>query len=342
LKTHKNGAEFLQSENWAEILCRDGEEVLQIGVRLKTQGNNEDKTQDSNKYKNGKDIKDKTQISDRDKTNSTDILLVATLIRKKLFTGCSYLYAPRGPIFSHNLKIDKKLILDFVLKELKKKYSDLVFVRLEPGDKKLVFNAKKTLDIQPAQTLILNLSLGEKELLKNMHQKTRYNIRLASKKGVVVREVSRNDLGEFWRLLSLTGKRDNFRLHGLGHYKNLMAGHEKFIKLYLASYQGHIIAGGLFSFYGQRVTYLHGASDNKFRNVMAPYLLQWSVIKEAQSEGYKYYDFYGIDEKKWPGVTRFKLGFAGEIVKYPGTYDFVFKPFLYTIYNFLRKLRRLI
>jgi lipid II:glycine glycyltransferase (peptidoglycan interpeptide bridge formation enzyme) len=75
---------------------------------------------------------------------------------------------------------------------------------------------------------------------------------------------------------------------------------------------------------------------------MSPYLLQWSLIKYAQAAGYLYYDFYGIDEKKWPGVTRFKTGFGGYVFEYAGTYDLVFKPVIYRVYEFLRKLRRLI
>jgi len=70
--------------------------------------------------------------------------------------------------------------------------------------------------------------------------------------------------------------------------------------------------------------------------------LQWHLISTAQKYGYKYYDFYGISEIKWPGVTRFKTGFGGEVVNYPGTFDYIISPFWYKIYNFLRRLRRLI
>jgi len=74
---------------------------------------------------------------------------------------------------------------------------------------------------------------------------------------------------------------------------------------------------------------------------MAPYLLQWTVIKEAKkNNNYRYYDFYGIDEKKWPGVTRFKIGFGGFSVKYPGTYDLILRKRIYSLYNFLRRLKR--
>jgi len=142
--------------------------------------------------------------------------------------------------------------------------------------------------------------------------------------------------------MALTGGRDNFRLHGAAHYKNLLTVAPDFIKLFLAEYRGRNIAAGFFCFWGDKVTYLHGASDNEFRNVMAPYLLQWFLILAAKKEGYRYYDFYGLDEKKWPGVTRFKLGFGGRTVEYPGTYDVIFNSAGYRIYNLARKIRRLV
>jgi len=138
--------------------------------------------------------------------------------------------------------------------------------------------------------------------------------------------------------MSLTSERDAFRLHDASHYRGLLKAEN--IKLFFASYKGKNIATALICFYKNRVTYMHGASDNEARNLMAPYLLQWTVIKKARQESYKYYDFYGIDEKKWPGVTRFKLGFGGFVKDYPGTCDFVFRPLIYNLYEILRKLRR--
>ena len=258
------------------------------------------------------------------------------LIKKTLGRGLFYWYGPHGPIG------DKEAV-EFLLLELKNKKENAVFLRIEPLEnltaKSIQVNLKKSLDLQPKKTLLLDLSLSEDDLLKAMHQKTRYNIKLAEKKGVKISEGGDQEFKKFWRLMSLTGERDGFRLHGEGHYKNLLSAKEN-IKLFLASYEGKIIAAGLFCFYGARVTYLHGASDNEARNLMAPYLLQWEIIKKARAEGYKYYDFYGIDDKKWPGVTRFKLGFGGFIQEYPGTYDFIFKPIIYGLYQLLRKIKR--
>ncbi|MHB8903936.1 MAG: lipid II:glycine glycyltransferase FemX, partial [Patescibacteria group bacterium] len=262
------------------------------------------------------------------------------------------LYAPRGPIGSVQAR-------EFLFKEFNQKNSGALFLRFEPlefdgqeltGTK---FFFRKTIDLQPAKTLILDLKQSEEELLKAMHQKTRYNIRLAEKKGIIIKEseidktgvADSADLKEFWRLLKTTGQRDNFRLHSFSHYEKLLEINKTrpgFIKLFLAQFEGKNIAAGIFSFYGNKVTYLHGASDNKFRNLMAPYLLQFSLIQKARAENYLYYDFYGIDEQKWPGVTRFKLGFGGRVFKYGGTYDLIFKPGFYRLYELFRKLRRLI
>ncbi|MFA6995613.1 MAG: peptidoglycan bridge formation glycyltransferase FemA/FemB family protein [Patescibacteria group bacterium] len=327
------GAEFLQSWNWGEILKEEGEDILRVGVRRSP-------------IDRGENSSDK---------NEGQLLAVTTLIKKSLLFGYSYWYAPRGPIIDYKLCPRPFEVENFLFLEIKKIEERALFLRIEPDksfavpravkeekiqiDKK-VFKIKKTLDGQPAQTLMLDLENGEEKLLSEMHQKTRYNLHLAEKKGVKTREGCTADLPEFWRLLNLTGERDNFRLHSLKHYQNLMRGEPGFIKLFLAAYEGRNIAAGLFSFYGDKVTYMHGASDNKFRNVMAPYLLQWSVIKMAISETYKYYDFYGIDKHKWPGVTRFKLGFGGRPVNYAGTYDVIFNPTAYGIYDFVRKLRR--
>lgn len=294
------GGEFLQAVFWEELGAKGGETIERWGVK-----------------------------------EGDKILADAMIIKKPLIGPFFYWYAPRGP------RGEEKAI-NFLLSELKKKKSEAVFLRLEPeelpSDEKIKNNFYKSIDLQPKKTLMLDLSPSEEELLKLMGQKTRYNIRLAEKKGVEIVSGTADDFAEFWRLMSLTGERDAFRLHDAAHYKKLISADE--IKLFFARANDKNIAAGLFCFFGNRATYMHGASDNEARNLMSPHLLQWEVIKEAKKAGYKYYDFYGIDEKKWPGVTRFKLGFGGFVKEYPGTYDFVFRPGVYNLYGFLRKLRR--
>ena len=205
------------------------------------------------------------------------------------------------------------------------------------------FSFKKTIDLQPRHSLIIDLTKSEKDLLQDMHQKTRYNIRLAEKKELLFSEGKTTaDFDSFWSLMKKTGERDSFRVHDREHYQTLATANPDFIKLFLIKDKDKTLAAGLFSFYANKVTYLHGASDHQSRQLMAPYLLQWQLIKMARESSFLYYDFYGIDAQKWPGVTRFKLGFGGREVVYAGTNDLVFSDFKYNLYLLLRQIRRLI
>jgi len=220
----------------------------------------------------------------------------------------------------------------------------VMFLRFEPIYEFNVldfsFPIFQTIDVQPSQTLILDLTKSEEEILQAMHQKTRYNIRLAEKKGVKIVEAGADRFEEFWQLLTSTGDRDDFNLHGRGYYQAMLKMDKSFVKLLFAEYQGKPLAGNLVIFFGDTATYIHGGSSNDNREVMAPYAMQWHTIKLAKQAGYKYYDFHGIDETKWPGVTRFKMGFGGQIVKYPGTFDLVYDEAWYNIYKMIRKVRR--
>jgi lipid II:glycine glycyltransferase (peptidoglycan interpeptide bridge formation enzyme) len=223
--------------------------------------------------------------------------------------------------------------------DLASKNSSAVFIRFEPNTSVWEGKGTKTISIQPAKTIILDLTQGEEEILAAMHQKTRYNIRLAEKKGVNI-TIDNSRIEEFLALMHTTTERDKFFAHSDNYYRTMAKFDPDFIQLILAEFEGRVIAAGLFCFCAPTAVYMHGASSNEFRNIMAPYLLQWTAIKKARGLGLKYYDFYGIDAKKWPGVTRFKEGFGGEEVDYAGTFDLVLKPFWYFVYHLLRFVRR--
>jgi lipid II:glycine glycyltransferase (peptidoglycan interpeptide bridge formation enzyme) len=271
------------------------------------------------------------------------------LIKENLPAGWFYWYAPRGPIFKNGIKSEEAAeITQAVILKLKADYPKSVFLKIEPAqnflqaERNINIKLVSAADIQPQKTLVLDLNIEAEKLLAAMHQKTRYNIRLAEKKGVKIVSGGPADFSEFWRLMNLTGERDGFRIHGQKHYQNLLAGNNNFIKIFFAEYEGQKIATALVCYFGTQATYLHGASDNKYRNVMAPYLLQWEIIKQAQASGAKIYDFYGVNEKKWPGVTRFKLGFGGEIRDYFGVFDIVLHPGIYQLYQGLKKIKRIL
>lgn len=282
------------------------------------------------------------------------VLAAAKLVKKQLFFGKTYLYCDRGPIFTNNVwqaEVGQRL-----MKEIEKiaNSEKSVFLRFDPifpsassGQAPLIsvvqmlswLSVEKTIDIQPKKTAILDLTQSEEELLKSMHQKTRYNIRLAQKKGVVIEQVGAERFEEFWQLMEETRERDEFSLHGKKYYERMIG--LGMIKLYFASLAGKPIAAAIISHYGDMATYVHGGSSNENREVMAPYLLQWTAVLDAKKEGLKYYDFYGVDEAKWPGVTRFKMGFNPGVFEYPGTHDVVFKKVWYNVYKLLRKIRRI-
>ncbi|MDP2766246.1 MAG: peptidoglycan bridge formation glycyltransferase FemA/FemB family protein [Candidatus Methanoperedens sp.] len=282
------------------------------------------------------------------------LVAAATIIKKALPMGKKYFYCPRGPIIDKSqispaarraegqamTKQIIKLLCD-TIKQMAQE-EDAMFFRFDPLFKIQTadFEIHKTINIEPDQTLILNLEKSEQELLKGMHPKTRYNIKLAEKRGVKIVEAGSDRFEEFWQLMCQTGERDNFRTHGISYYKEMLKADNDFIKLFFAEYKGKPISSIIAAFFGDTATYAHGASSNDDRNVMAPYLLQWHCVKSAKELGHKYYDFYGINAKRWPGVTRFKKGFGGKEVDYPGTYDLVFDKNWYSIYKMVRKVRR--
>jgi lipid II:glycine glycyltransferase (peptidoglycan interpeptide bridge formation enzyme) len=287
-----------------------------------------------------------------------ELAAAMTIIQKELPMGKSYFYCPRGPIMDLKYWGPETCELLFNEIEIMARNEGAMFLRFDPifnippvltseeGQADFIagqsdkFQIQQTIDVQPSRTLMLDLIKSQDELLKNMHQKTRYNIRLAEKKGVKIIEADFTHFDSFWRLLGETKDRDKFRSHGHDYYIEMLKVDPNFIRLFIAEYNGKAIAANIVSFFGDTVTYLHGASSNEYRNTMAPYLLQRYVIRQAKEFGYKYYDFNGIDEKKWPGVTRFKKGFSGEEVEYPGTFDLIFDKGWYSVYKMVRRARR--
>ncbi|HNW55563.1 MAG TPA: peptidoglycan bridge formation glycyltransferase FemA/FemB family protein [bacterium] len=275
--------------------------------------------------------------------SNEQLIAVTILIRKALPFGLSYFYSPRGPLIAkefNNLNIWSKL-LDDIKPWLKQQQA--LFWRIEPLNEISDANfsqlkLKRSPDIQPSQTRMLDLTLSEEELLQQMHPKTRYNIRLASKRGVTVESTGAAGFDDFWQLMKTTGERDKFHLHGRDYYKAITE--KPFSQLLIARQGETVLAAGIFAYWQQTAIYLHGASSNEKRELMAPYLIQWEAIKLARQLNCQRYDFFGINPSKWPGVTRFKQGFGGYIVDYPGVYDLPIKQLSYNLYSLFRRIRR--
>jgi len=256
-----------------------------------------------------------------------------------------YGYCPRV----YNLKSGN---FEQIIKQAKNK--NLNWVRFDLKDEKTIreLNKKHTVkksphDMQPKQNFIIDITLSEEELLAEMKSKTRYNIRLAKKKGMeimVTREQKYID--KFIDLVEQTAKRKGVSFHEREHYlKMFKCIPEDILQLYVAKYEGEVIATNIISFYGGVATYLHGATSDKFRNVMAPFLLQWRAILDAKKRGLKYYDFGGIfpdsQDSGKQGITRFKLGFSPKTKPFQtiGSYDVLLNKFRYKLYQVLREVK---
>ncbi|MDD5567218.1 MAG: peptidoglycan bridge formation glycyltransferase FemA/FemB family protein [Patescibacteria group bacterium] len=296
------------------------------------------------------------------------ILASLLLIKMPLRAGFSYYYCPRGPLVYLEVPIpDQNEMWQTIVKSLKKKYAvndKVLFLRIDPAvsqaekaDLRSILSSRFPVEylnksIQPDTTLMLDLNQSEEVLINAMHQKTRYNIRLAEKKGLKISiGWSAKDVADFCKLIQDTSQRDKFKPHTDKYYQTMV---ETFggewdtkekcrIKIYRAEYQGQTLAMNLMLRFGDTVTYLHGASSNDDRNLMAPYLLQWQAIKDAKAAGASHYDFWGIaptDDPKhpWAGLTRFKKGFGGKIIRYWGTADIVYHSLWYIFYGLAKKI----
>ena len=186
----------------------------------------------------------------------------------------------------------------------------------------------------------------EEDILKGCHQKTRYNIRLATKKGVVIKEGNREELKDFHKIMISTGKRDGFVIRSLSYfekmYDELAPEH---MKLLMAYYEDKPIAGIIPIMYGNKTWYLYGASSNEHRNLMPNYLLQWTMIQEAIKNGCDMYDFRGVSgvvDENHPqyGLYRFKKGFGADFTEFIGEVYLDFKPLKYKLYKISLKTFR--
>lgn len=277
------------------------------------------------------------------------------IVEHKFPLNKCYLYSPRPDLLQDVDRFIKQI------REIAKK-ENAIFFKIEPACRQAglqnpvdlqKFGFRKSKNIQPIRTIILDITKSEQEILDQMHSKTRYNIGLAQKKGITLRTGNnQHDFEEFWKLVLKTGKRDGFRHYEKEYYKEMLE--IPGVKLFLAEHpstslgasQNKVFVANIVVFHketaprlrsGQAI-YLHGASDYKYRNLMAAPLLQWYQILEAKKAGCTEYDFWGIDEIKWPGVTRFKKGFGGREVIYPGAFDLVFQPIWYRIYKMTKRV----
>ncbi|PIR93792.1 hypothetical protein COT97_04515 [Candidatus Falkowbacteria bacterium CG10_big_fil_rev_8_21_14_0_10_39_11] len=290
-------------------------------------------------------------------TERSEWLAVISFYKIKLKLGQSMLYAPKGPVLITNKKsqINKKEVFELLTHEINKvaKQEKVLSFELDPETNDPAWVQileendflKTKMDAQPRHTLILDLTKTEAEIIANMHSKTRYNIRLAGKKGVTV-TIDNDRFKDFWDLLKKTEARQNINMQQESYFKHLLQ--LPLVKLYLAEKDGKVIAANIMIFCNKTAIYLFGSSDYEYRNIMAPHLLQWQAIKDARDSNFAHYDFWGAApkdangrEQNWGGFTRFKMGFSpdADITEYIGTFEKIYKPGQLGVYRILQNIK---
>ena len=318
---------LLQSKYWVDVLRAEGKDVWQVEKRVKP------------------GLSSEVERSAKPGFLRAENVIYCT--NYKLPLVGEYGYIPRA----YNLSTEN---IKEIIKKVKSK--SLGWLRLDIKSLGLVEDLKRNYilqksphNMQPKQNFIISIDLPEEELLARMKSKTRYNVRLAKRKGVeIIVSREKKYIDKFIDLVEQTAKRKEVSFHQRKHYLQMFQNiPEDVLQLYVAEYEGEVIAANIISFYGGVATYLHGATSNNHRNVMAPFLLQWQAILDAKEREINYYDFGGIfpesNDSGQQGITRFKLGFSPETKPFEtvGSYDIVLNKWKYQLYRFLQKIKKL-
>lgn len=291
----------------------------------------------------------------------SDKPLAAAMVLKRPLPRLPYsiLYVPKGPAFDYT----NEALHGLVLAELEQiaRQERGIFIKIDPDVVKgwgaeveqpapggvefiqdLQARGWRFADdqIQFRNTVELDLTLSEEELLAAMKSKTRYNIGLAARKGITVRAGTPDDFPALAAMYQETGERDGFGLRPLPYYLDIW---QSFYQSgtgqpLIAEYEGGPVAAVYLVKSGRKAIYMYGASTEKERNRMPNYLLQWEAIRWAKAQGCERYDMWGApdefteSDRLW-GVWRFKAGFNGQVVRHIGAWDYVVRPFWYWVYG---------
>jgi peptidoglycan pentaglycine glycine transferase (the first glycine) len=267
-----------------------------------------------------------------------------------------YFYAPRGPVVDDPDSPAMTVLLNYVKAEARKRHAFML--KIEPsvldGDMRWLRALerrgfrKNPYAMHVRHEWVLDIRPDEKALLAAMKEKWRYNIRLASRKGITVRRgEGQTDIDTFYRLYETTSERDRFFIHNKAHYESVLHLYSEGDRavLLLAEYQGKAIAGTIVLRLGHWSWYMFGASSNEERERMPNHLLQWAGIQWAKAHGCWYYNFRGIPDileegqELW-GVYVFKRGFGGYAMRSLETHDLVYQPLIYEAYRKLLDVKR--
>lgn len=295
------------------------------------------------------------------------LILKRQIISRAFAARLSVLYAPKGPLMDWGNEPLRKRVLDDLQSFAKKRGAiflkidpDVVLARGIPQGKDEVWEnggqavrsdlrrrgwVESPEQIQFRNTVIVDLSAGEEEILMRMKQKARYNIRLAARKGVAVRVGKLDDLGILYKMYAETSVRDGFVIRDEEYYRTVwklfmsssVHGQPSAIPL-IAEVDGQAAAAIFLFMFAGRAYYVYGMSRSVHREKMPTYLLQWEAMKYAKARGCFTYDLWGApdvfdeSDSMW-GVYRFKEGLGGQVVRTLGAYDFAPNKFWYAIYS---------
>lgn len=316
VSTHPQG-HILQTPAWGDLKCAFGWSVARVGIK-----------------------------------QEGALVAGAQVLFRPLPTGLyTIAYIPKGPIVDWA----NQPLVDFLFKSLDNvaQSANAVFLKVEPdsppppnvlppGPRMAAAH-----NIQPRRSILIDLRPDEESLLNTMKQKTRYNVRLAAKKDVVV--TPSDDLDAFCNLMKITGERDKFGVHDEKYYRKA---YDLFrplnrVQLFLATFNGLPLAGLMLFTLGKRAWYFYGGSSNDERNRMPTYLLQWEAMRWAKAHGVEEYDLWGVPDEDEPkleaefetrheglwGVYRFKRGLGGTLTRAPAAFDRVYSNTLYKLYE---------
>ena len=278
------------------------------------------------------------------------IKLAGLILFYKNSLKLTYSYIPGGFLYTD---IDKK-IYDFFVLNLNKTAEQYksIFTQIDSISPymqdffEIISKSKRHKVDQklpiPSFTNIIELDKNEEDILLDMKHKGRYNIKLAERKGVTVKRGDIKDFKKFYDILKTTSSRDGFFINEFDYYKQMIENIKDAV--FLCAYHGdELLAAAIFTYTKNQALYYYGASSNNFRNLMAPYLLQWNAIKIAKEKKCKYFDFLGISDPdikndRLSGVTDFKLKFGGKVTRFNPSYIIVHNFFIFALYNFLRRV----
>ena len=295
---------------------------------------------------------------------ATALILKRQIINNGFAARLSVLYSPKGPLLDWTNELLRNRVLDDLQTFAKRQGA--IFLKMDPdivlgtgipkGEDDVIDNGGHTViselkrrrwkyssdQIQFKNTVLIELKPSEEEMLARMKQKTRYNIRLAEKKGVMMRVGTLEDLATLYEMYAETSVRDGFVIRNEGYYRTVwetfMSSEEPTCEPLIAEVDGEPVAAIFVFYFAGRAYYVYGMSRNENREKMPTYLLQWEAMKRAKAKDFSMYDLWGApdvfdeSDSMW-GVYRFKEGLGGKVVRTVGAWDFAPNPFWYKIYS---------